>query len=164
MIKNVEGDILLSQAEAIAHCVAPNDNYHQGLALALRQKWPQMYKDFRHYCHVSHPKTGEIWAWKSDDQYIISLFGQEAAYGHGGKPGKAHTEYVNHALRALHKFAEKEKLSSIALPRVATGVGGLVWEDIEPLIKRHLKSLNIPIYVYTVYRDNVPAQEAAKGF
>jgi O-acetyl-ADP-ribose deacetylase (regulator of RNase III) len=164
MIKNVEGDILLSQAEAIAHGVAPNDNYHQGLALALREKWPQMYKDFRHYCHDSHPKAGDIWAWQIDGRYVISLFTQEAAYGHGSKPGKAHMEYVNHALRALHKYAEKNKLSSIALPRLATGVGGLDWEDIEPLIERHLKSLKIPIYVYTVYHKDQRAEEAAKGW
>jgi O-acetyl-ADP-ribose deacetylase (regulator of RNase III) len=159
MIKHVEGDILLSNAAAIAHGVAPNDNFHQGLALALREKWPQLYKDFRHHCHISRPKAGQIWAEKADDQWIICLFTQEEAYGHGGKPGKAHTEYVNHALRELHKFAEKKNLSSIALPRLATGFRGLDWEDIEPLITRHLKSLKIPIYVYTVFHKDQHAQE-----
>ena len=63
MIKEVQGDILLSGADAVAHGIAPNDNFHQGLALSLRESWPAMYKDFRHYCHVQHPKEGTTWAW-----------------------------------------------------------------------------------------------------
>jgi O-acetyl-ADP-ribose deacetylase (regulator of RNase III) len=47
MIKEVAGDILLSKAGAIAHGVAPHDDFKQGLALSLREHWPGMYKDFR---------------------------------------------------------------------------------------------------------------------
>ena len=36
MIHEVEGDILLSSAHAIAHGVAPNDDFRSGLAHALR--------------------------------------------------------------------------------------------------------------------------------
>ena len=46
MLKEVAGDILLTKAEALAHGVAPNDNFANGLALALREQWPAMYKDF----------------------------------------------------------------------------------------------------------------------
>ena len=48
MIKDVEGDILLSRAEAIAHGVAPSDHFNTGLAHALREHFPVMVKDFRH--------------------------------------------------------------------------------------------------------------------
>ena len=37
MIREVEGDILLTDAEAIAHGVAPHDHFQNGLALALRE-------------------------------------------------------------------------------------------------------------------------------
>lgn len=40
MIYEVSGDILLSEARAIAHGVAPNDNFATGLALSLREHWP----------------------------------------------------------------------------------------------------------------------------
>ena len=42
MIHEVSGDILLTKAQAIAHGVSPNDHFDQGLALALREKWPTM--------------------------------------------------------------------------------------------------------------------------
>ena len=63
MLKEVEGDILLTKAEALAHGVAPNDNFANGSALALRERWPAMYKDFRHYSQTFTPKTGELWTW-----------------------------------------------------------------------------------------------------
>lgn len=61
MLKEVAGDILSTKAEALAHVVAPNDNFANGLALALRERWPAMYKDFRHYTQTFTPKTGELW-------------------------------------------------------------------------------------------------------
>ena len=63
MLKEVAGDILLTKADALAHGVAPNDNFAVGLALALRERWPAMYKDFRHYFQTFSPKTGELWTW-----------------------------------------------------------------------------------------------------
>ncbi|MDA1180312.1 MAG: Appr-1-p processing protein, partial [Planctomycetota bacterium] len=63
MIHYVEGDILLTKAEATAHGISPNDPFEQGLARALREKYPLMFKDYRHYAHQSHPKPGEIWEW-----------------------------------------------------------------------------------------------------
>ncbi len=62
MIKEVSADILLSKAQVLAHGVAPEDHFNQGLAPALRQQYPAMAKDFRHYCQVVHPKAGELWA------------------------------------------------------------------------------------------------------
>ena len=55
MLKEVAGDILLTKADALAHGVAPNDNFANGLALALRERWPAMYKDFRHYSQTFTP-------------------------------------------------------------------------------------------------------------
>lgn len=160
MIHEVHGDILLSTAQAIAHGVSPNDNFGQGLALALRERWPQLYKDFRHYCHDAHPKPGDAWLWRaSDGTRIVSLLTQESAYGHGEKPGTATLPNVNHALRSLHKLAQTERFGSIALPRLATGVGRLVWEDVFPLVTEHLGGLDIPVYVYTRYEKGVRARE-----
>ncbi len=160
MISEVTGDILLSKAQVIAHGVAPDDHFNQGLALALRQEYPAMAKDFRHYCQVSHPKAGEVWAWAgADGRRVVNLMTQEAPKTKQSHPGKATTHNVNVALRALRKLIEEEDFKSIALPRLATGVGGLDWQDVRPLIDNHLGDLDIPIYIYTTYQSGVPAEE-----
>jgi len=163
MIHELTGDILFSGAKAIAHGVAPNDDFHHGLALQLRERMPAMYKDFRHYCHTRHPKPGELWTWMSSDgHYLVNLFTQEDAYAHGSKPGHATVSHVNHALHALRTFAKKEKIGSIALPRLACGINGLDWNEVKPLIEHHLGDLGIPLYVYTHYQKGVKADEPAK--
>ena len=152
MIKYVQGDILLSKAQLIAHGVAPNDNFGQGLALSLRERWPAMYKDFRHFCQVKHPKAGEVWLWAgAEGVRIANLMTQEAAYGHGEKPGKATTAHVNHSLRSLRKEIEKENIKSVAITKLATGVGGLNWEDVKPLIENQLGDMDIKIEVYETF-------------
>ena len=54
---------------------------------------------------------------------------------------------------------ETEKLTSLALPRLATGVGGLEWGDVKPLMEKHLGSLSIPVYVYEDYKPGIVAEE-----
>ncbi len=160
MIREISGDLLLSKAQVIAHGVAPNDNFHSGLALALREEWPALYKDFRHYCQSTHPAAGELWVWMgADGKHIVNLFTQEAAYEHGAHPGKASTKHVGHALRALRRLIEKEGFSSVALPRLATGVGGLDWAEVRPLVEEHLGDLGAAIIVYTTYHKGVAADE-----
>ena len=161
MIIEVEGDILHSKAQVIVHGVAANDPMSQGLAKSLHEYMPSMHKDFHNWCRINHPKPGEAWVWTAADGVrIVNLLTQEGGYGHGAQPGKASTKNVNHALRALKKMAVKEKFTSMALPRLATGVGGLDWADVEPLIKDQLSELNIPIYLYSVYRPGEKAEES----
>jgi O-acetyl-ADP-ribose deacetylase (regulator of RNase III) len=160
MIYEVEGDILLSKAQAIAHGIAANDPMNQGLALSLHEQYPAMHKDFHHWCHQSHPKTGEAWVWGgAGGVRIINLITQEGGYGAGKQPGKATESDVNHALRALKKIINKEKFTSIALPRLATGVGGLNWDKVKPLIQSQLGDLGIPVYVYVTFKAGQQASE-----
>lgn len=160
MIKEVEGDILLSKAQGIAHGIAPGDHFQQGLALALRERWPALAKDFRHYCHAKSPKPGSAWVWgAASGERVICLMTQTESPGGHAKPGPAKLEHVNHALRELRRIATEEKLKSLALPKLATGVGGLEWKDVRPLIDQHLGDLGIPVYLYATYHPKQPAAE-----
>jgi O-acetyl-ADP-ribose deacetylase (regulator of RNase III) len=160
MLHELSGDILLSGAKAIAQGVAPNDDFYHGLALQLRERMPAMYKDFRHHCQTRHPKSGELWAWTSaDGRYLVNLFTQDGAYEHGSKPGHATLSHLNHTLHALRNFVQKEKVPSLALPRLSCGINGLDWNDVKPLIEKHLGDLNIPVYIYSTYQKGVKASE-----
>jgi O-acetyl-ADP-ribose deacetylase (regulator of RNase III) len=161
VLKQVQGDMLLSKAAVLVHGCAPNDPFAQGLALSLREHWPAMYKDFRHHCQTYRPKSGELWAWMgADGRQIVSLFTQPAVEGHhGGKPGPGNLTAVNHALKALQRLAISEKFASLALPRLATGVAGLHWSDVYPAIQQNLGGIGIPVYVYSTFHAGVAAQE-----
>lgn len=160
MIHETAGDIVLTKAQAIAHGVAPNDHFDNGLALALRERWPAMAKDFRHFTHGAHPKPGEIWMWGgTGGTRIFNLLTQEGEQGHGTKPGRATIANLNHCLNRLRIELEKGEVKSLAMSRLSTGVGGLEWSEVHPLIERHLGKLAIPVFLYTTYHKGQQAVE-----
>lgn len=158
MIHEVKGDILLSHAQVIAHGLAPHDPFEHGLALSLGQQWPGLVKDFHHFCHTTNPKAGEVWVWPGAmSKRVINLMTNEPIERLKGK--SARTEYVDRALRELRHLLETEKFAHIALPRLATGAGGLDWVEVRPLIVYHLGGLKLPIYIYSDYEKGVQAVE-----
>jgi O-acetyl-ADP-ribose deacetylase (regulator of RNase III) len=161
MIKYVTGDILQTEAQAIAHGIAPHDDFKQGLALSLRENWPALYKDFRHYCKTTSPKSGELWTWKgAGGPMIINLMTQEPPPSAQGHPGRATVQHVNHCLKNLLKEIKEQDVQSLALTRLATGVGGLDWQEVKPLMESALSELPIPIYIYETFEKGTKAQEA----
>lgn len=164
MIHEVAGDILLTKAQAIAHGIAPNEHFDSGLALSLRESWPAMAKDFRHYAHHTHPKAGELWVWGGvGGVRIINLMTQEGEHHHGAKPGRASLPNVNHCLKRLRHELDKGEIKSLAIPKLATGVGGLTWNEVYPLLQQHLGTATIPIFVYTTYHQGQQAVEKGIG-
>ncbi|MCC6670868.1 MAG: macro domain-containing protein [Planctomycetes bacterium] len=159
MLHYVSGDILLSSASLLAHGVAPNDHFSSGLALALRERWPAMVKDFRHWCHQHSPRPGDVWIWSGPGIRVAHLLTQDEAKDAHSHPGRARSDHVNHALRNLARAIEQERVASLALPRIGTGVGGLDWEVVKPLFAHHLGGLKIPVYVYESYRRGERAAE-----
>ena len=160
MIYEVDGDILLSSAQAIAHGIAPNDPMDTGLARSLHEKYPSMHKDFHHWCHQSHPKPGNAWVWRGvSGTSIINLITQDGGYDRGSRPGKATLKHVRDSLKELVKIVKKESITSLAVPRVATGKGGLDWASVKPIIEERLKGLDIPVYLYSTYHEGKKADE-----
>lgn len=98
MIYDVNVDILLTKAPALAYGIAPNDPFDQGLARALREQWPAMHRDYHHYASQTHPRLGELWSWGTSGKRII-LLTQEGGFEHGARPGRATVGNANHCLR-----------------------------------------------------------------
>ena len=62
-------------------------------------------------------------------------------------------------LKNLVKFIEKDKPDSIAIPKLASGVGGLEWDDVRQSIDKFLDGIEVLVYVYTTYSKAVKAKE-----
>ena len=163
MIYEVEGDILLSKSPVLAHGVCANDPMNKGLALTLHKHYPAMHKDFHHFCHKQNPKPGEAWMWGTvNGKRVVNLITREDGPGHATKPGKASLQNVRQCLKNLKKIAVDEEFSALALPRLATGAGGLNWDDVKPLIFEQLEDLHIPIFLYSTFHAGQAAKEPKK--
>ena len=57
------------------------------------------------------------------------------------------------------KELNKENIKSIALTKLATGVGGLDWEDVKKEIDRDLSHYEGKVSLYTLYKKGVKGEE-----
>lgn len=161
MIHEVRGDILLSDAEAVVVGVSPNDHFDQGLSLSLRERWPSMSRDYRHWAHHRNPKPGAVWIWSGPQgkRIICLVIQDDEAHTHSAQVGKSRIEYVNHALRELSGLIAKEGITSVAIPKLASGSGRLAWNEVRSLIENHLRDSGAQVLVYSDYVAGVAAKE-----
>ncbi len=163
MIREVSGDILLSGADIIAHGVAPADQLSTGLGAGMSATFPGLKEAFLEYCKALHPMPGDAWTWggsgKKGPVKVVCLFTQQQALTKGGKPGPARIDAVKHALTNLKKAIKKTKARTVAIPRIATGEGGLSWAEVKPVIAEQLADVEIPVFLYSDYQRGVPAAE-----
>ena len=92
MIKEVTGDILLSKADLLAHGISAFDPFDSGLALALRERWPSLVKDYRHDTHSKAIGAGELWAWTGVQQGGGVDLGRRRLFGARRSQGLGATE------------------------------------------------------------------------
>ena len=47
--------------------VSRDEHYRTPYLKSLKENWPSLAKDYRHYCHTYSPGTGELWTWTSPE-------------------------------------------------------------------------------------------------
>ncbi|GJM13248.1 MAG: hypothetical protein DHS20C12_16510 [Pseudohongiella sp.] len=160
MIYEVEGDILMTRADVIAQGVAINDPMTNGLARKLQEKFPSMREQFIQWCEESDPQPGDIWLWEGNGKTSVLnlVVGEEAdpTLGRASRPNKI---AVNKAFRAVNKLVVDERLTSIAMPKIGSGTGGIDWLEVRGMMHSQLGELLIPLFVYVTELDGMLASE-----
>lgn len=137
MVKIIDGDLLQSDADIIAHQVNCRGAFNSGVAKAIREYDYQAYLDYRSYCSGKAPNQllGTVRYFQSnrDARIYANLFAQDS-YGYD----KQYTD-IN-ALRGcfnnLKQYATLcEEDLSIAMPyKIGCVRGGANWEEVYQLI------------------------------
>jgi O-acetyl-ADP-ribose deacetylase (regulator of RNase III) len=94
-----------------------------GIAKGFRQRYPEMYKEYRKRCKAKPRRfnLGDAWLWKEGSQPCVFNLGTQEGYWHG----RASDEAIEKALEKMKKQAIKQDIASIAAPRIGAGYGGL---------------------------------------
>lgn len=104
-----------------------------------------MFSAYRTACRHGDLRIGQLHVWPTggfDPRYIVNL------------PTKAHfrdpstLSYVDEGLAALARTAPELGLTSIAVPALGCGNGGLGWAEVRPLIDHHLATLDLRVLVF----------------
>jgi O-acetyl-ADP-ribose deacetylase (regulator of RNase III) len=138
MIVNYDGDILTSSAEIICHQTNCSGIMGGGLALQIRNTYPQVFDIYKQYCksHNPYSMAGNIQVIPiSSTRYIANCFGQRNI-------GKAVTDY--NALRMCFGlicfFCQKNNIHTIAVPyKMGCGLAGGDWSIVYSIIESYFK-------------------------
>ena len=160
MIHWVHGDILDSNCNYICQQVNCRGVMGSGLAKQIRDRWPQVYENYRaKYAEAIWNRVrilGDIQICalyedynKTDfHQHVVNFFSQDG-YGNDGRRYTSYDAFWN-CLHWLNKCAGPD--ATIAIPyNIGCGLGGGNWEVIYTMIEEVLSSREIYIY----YRSEV---------
>lgn len=149
MVKYVKGDLLKSNCDYICHQVNCQGVMGSGIARQIRERWPEVYEDYRDYCDCfedSEDMLGGICVSPMglSERKVINIFSQHK-YGYDGH---RYTSYDAFA-ECLHKicgFVSTDK--TIGFPKnIGCGLGGGNWKVISALIEEILGE-DFDVYIY----------------
>lgn len=149
MIKHIKCNIFESGADIICHQVNCQGVMGSGIAKQVREKCPEVYKDYKELCNNENKKGNLLgtaqfcWIDGSEEQMIVNLFAQER-YGYDGK---CYTDYD--ALEAcLEKVALIGQGYTIAIPYLMGCCrGGGNWNVVYKMIEEIFENSDCEVLI-----------------
>ncbi len=147
MIEQARGNLLEADAEALVNTVNTVGVMGKGIALQFRRAFPKNYDFYRKACEHHEVQPGRMLVFATgrfdNPKYIINF------------PTKRHwkensrLEDIEAGLNDLVRVIRELGISSLALPPLGAGNGGLDWADVRPRIVAALTPLNnVRVHLY----------------
>ena len=136
MIEYVTGNILHEQTDAIVNTVNTVGVMGKGLALQFKKAFPHNYTVYKKACDQKALVTGSVLPVSMESlnpPYFIINFPTKAHW-----KGSSKMEYIESGLDSLVSEAKRLNLTSVSVPALGSGLGGLNWNDVDKLIKQKL--------------------------
>lgn len=131
-------DIFESDCDAIINTVNCVGVMGGGLAAAFRERYPRLNQDYQTACANGQVQVGKMWNWFIDDELVWAInFPTKDDWRNPSE-----LTYIKDGLQDLRKVIADLRLSSIAIPPLGCGLGGLNWSDVLPMIKEALGDLD----------------------
>ncbi|WP_329107718.1 macro domain-containing protein [Micromonospora sp. NBC_01699] len=139
MIVISHGNLLTADAEALVNTVNTVGVMGKGIALQFKRAYPPNYAAYRMACAAGQVKLGEMFVFDSGRlglrRYVINF----PTKGHWRARSKLVD--IRRGLADLVRVVHEHKISSVAVPALGCGNGGLDWEEIRPEITRAFAEL-----------------------
>lgn len=139
MIEIGHGSILKADSVAIVNAVNCVGIMGKGIALQFKKAYPDNFEAYRKACEARAVKPGSMFIFEIESminpRYIINF------------PTKRHwkeksqIEDIEAGLKSLVEEVQKRNISSIAVPPLGCGLGGLKWSIVRPLIEKAFTKL-----------------------
>jgi O-acetyl-ADP-ribose deacetylase (regulator of RNase III) len=115
----------------------------KGVALQFKKRFPAMYEDYVERCEHDEVKLGQPYLYNNPEPPHVLNF-----------PTKSHWRSVSRlqdivaGLEYLEAHYREWGVTSLAVPALGCGNGGLDWRVIKPTLHQRLSRLDIPVALY----------------
>ncbi|MBI2263604.1 MAG: macro domain-containing protein [Armatimonadetes bacterium] len=133
MITLSKGNILATDAEVLVNTVNCEGYMGKGIALQFKKAFPENFKAYERACRAGEVKPGSMFVFATgsmiNPRYIIN-FPTKRKWRE-----KSRIVDIKSGLHALAEEVHRLNVSSIAVPPLGCGLGGLKWGTVKPLIE-----------------------------
>ena len=151
-VRFVSGDIFCTEAQTITQGCNCRGRMGAGIALEFKRRYPEMFKEYKYLCHKGLFVPSGHFLYKMSSPWILNFATQDTI-------GGAKIEFVEKCLSDFSEYYTEKGITSLAMPRIAAGLGGIEWQDIKQLIFKVFDPMEIPIYVYEVFQQEIEANK-----
>ncbi len=135
MIKETVGNLFEAKAEALVNAVNCVGVMGKGIALQFRQKFPAAYfNDYKLACQKGELAIGKVHIFELKTQHNPRFIVNFPTKNHWRDQSRIAD--IESGLQSLAEAVEQYEIKSMAMPALGCGLGGLDWNEVEPLIKK----------------------------
>jgi O-acetyl-ADP-ribose deacetylase (regulator of RNase III)/uncharacterized protein YwgA len=157
MFRALIGNLFDSGAQTLVNTVNCVGVMGKGVAEQFKLRFPAMFEDYKGRSDRKAVRLGEPYLYRDQSGARIINFPTK---DHWRSPSRLAD--IERGLDYLAAHASQWGITSIALPPLGCGNGGLEWSEVGPLIYRKLCELPIDVEVYAPY--STPKQQLTEEF
>ncbi len=139
MITLTKGNLIATDAEVLVNTVNCQGFMGKGIALQFKKAYPENFEAYERACRAGEVQPGRMLVFATgsmmNPKYIIN-FPTKRNWRE-----KSRIEDIESGLKTLIAEVRRLKVSTIAVPPLGCGLGGLEWGKVKPLIERAFAEL-----------------------
>lgn len=151
-------DIFKADVEALVNSVNCVGVMGRGIALAFKERFPDNFKQYKAACDRGELEPGRMFVTETSKvdlpRYIIN-FPTKRHWR-----GRSRIEDIESGLDALVATIREKDIKSIAIPALASDLGGLKWADVRKRIEAALASLD-DVHVVVMEPGSAPPDKSS---
>ena len=158
-----QGNLLQSPVEALVNTVNTVGVMGKGIALMFKEAFPGNFRAYEEACRRKEVRVGQMFVTENlaleGPRWLINFPTKK----HWRQPSKL--EWIVEGLHDLRRVIEEKKISSIAVPPLGCGNGGLDWSEVRSEIERalgSLESVDVAVFEPTEKYQNVAKPEGVE--
>lgn len=157
MFKALIGDLFASRAQTLVNTVNCVGVMGKGVALEFKKRFPAMFEDYSDRCERKQVRLGVPYLYRNvSGQQIVNFPTKD----HWRSPSRLAD--IERGLDFFAKHVAEWGVTSVAMPPLGCGNGGLEWSEVGPLVYRKLHQLPIDVEIYAPY--GTPKRELGIDF